>query len=81
MVRTSDPWLTDHGGAPRSADAEATYAAARASGWPAHGGHDGVLFLDDQSIYALLAQVSVGRTATLLVGTIAQPESAASGQA
>ena len=81
MVRTSDSWLTDHGGAPRRADAEVTCDAARTSGWPAHGGHDAVVFLDDQSIYALLAQVSVGRTATLLVGTIAQPESAVSGQA
>ena len=71
VVRTSDSWLTDHGGAPHRAGTASTYDTARTSGWPAHGGHDAVLFLDDQSIYALLAQVSVGRTATLLVGTIA----------
>jgi hypothetical protein len=80
VVRTSDSWLTDHDGALRRADTEAAYDAARTSGWPAHGGHDAVLFLDDQSIYALLAQVSVGRTATLRVGTIVQPGFATSGQ-
>jgi hypothetical protein len=80
-VRTSDSWLTDHGGAPRGADTQASYDAARASGWPAHAGQDAVLFLDDQSIYALLAQANVGRTATLLVGTIAEPGSVTQGQA
>jgi hypothetical protein len=36
-------------------------------------GLDAVLFLDDQSIFSLLVQLSVGRTVMLLVGTIAEP--------
>jgi hypothetical protein len=44
-------------------------------------GLDAVLFLDDQSIFSLLVQLSVGRTVMLLVGRIAEPGFATKGQA
>lgn len=75
-VLTPATWLTRHDGVPRDADPATSLPAATAAGWPANCGNDRVLFLDDQSICALLAQGNVGRTVTLLVGTIAEPEGA-----
>ena len=69
-VRTPTSWLTDHAGTPHSAATPATLDMATVAGWPANGGNNPVLFLDDQSIFALLAQANVGRTITLLVGAI-----------
>jgi len=77
-LRTSDSWLTDHSGTPPGADIQARYDAARTFGWPAHCGHDTVLFLDDQPIYSLLVQANVGRTVTLLVAAVAEPGSTTS---
>jgi hypothetical protein len=70
-VLTPETWLQRHAGAPHGMGAQATLDAATAVGWPASFGNDPVLFLDERSIYALLAQANVGRTVTLLVGTIA----------
>jgi hypothetical protein len=73
-VLTPEMWLARHNSAPHTAGTQTTLAAARAAGWPASCGNNPVLFLDDMPIYALLAQANVGRTVTLLVGTIAAPE-------
>lgn len=51
-----------------------TLETANAVGWPHNCGDEAVLFLDDQSIYSLMAQVSVGRTVTMLVGALIEPE-------
>lgn len=75
-VLTPALWLTRYGGAPHTTDTPATLAAATAAGWPANCGNNPVLFLDDRSIFALLAQGNVGRTVTLLVGTIPEPRGA-----
>jgi len=70
-VLTPATWLKRHDGARHGAGAQATHDAATAAGWPANCGNDPVLFLDDRSVFGLLAQANVGRTVTLLVGTIA----------
>jgi hypothetical protein len=73
-VLTPEMWLARHNSAPHTVGTPTALAAARAAGWPASCGNNPVLFLDDMPIYALLAQANVGRTVTLLVGTIAAPE-------
>ncbi len=73
-VLTPEMWLARHDRARHSAGTQTTLAAATAAGWPASCGNNPVLFLDDLPIYALLAQANVGRTVTLLVGTIAASE-------
>jgi hypothetical protein len=73
-VLTPEMWLARHDSAPQNAGSQTTFEAATAAGWPASCGDNPVLFLDDLPIYALLAQANVGRTVTLLVGTIAAPE-------
>lgn len=73
-VLTPEMWLARHDSAPHTAGTQTTLAAATAAGWPASCGNNPVLFLDDMPIYALLAQANVGRTVTLLVGTLAAPE-------
>jgi hypothetical protein len=70
-VLTPEMWLQRHDNPPHGAGTRATLDAATATGWPASFGDGPVLFLDDHSIYSLLAQANVGRTVTLLVGTIA----------
>jgi hypothetical protein len=66
-------WLARHDSTPHNGGSQTTLEAATAAGWPASCGDDSVLFLDDLPIYMLLAQASVGRTVTLLVGTVAAP--------
>ena len=74
-VLTPEMWLARHDSAPHNnVGTQTTLAAATAAGWPASCGNNPVLFLDDLPIYALLAQANVGRTVTLLVATIAAPE-------
>ena len=71
-VLTPEMWLARHDSAPHNAGTRTTLEAATAAGWPASCGDNPVLFLDDLPIYALLSQASVGRTVTLLVGTVAE---------
>jgi hypothetical protein len=61
------------GNTPHNVGTQTTFEAATAAGWPASCGDNPVLFLDDAPIYTLLAQANVGRTITLLVGTVAEP--------
>jgi hypothetical protein len=70
-VLTPEMWPARHDSALHNAGKQTTFEAA---GWPASCGNNPVLFLDDLPIYALLAQANVGRTVTLLVETIAAPE-------
>src|SRR4051812_1543771 len=70
-VQTPTAWLARHDGVRRGPDRPAPLAEATADGWPANCGNYPVLFLDDRSIFSLLARANVGRTVTLLVGTIA----------
>jgi hypothetical protein len=72
-VLTPEMWLARHDSAPHKAGTQTTFEAATAAGWPASCGDNPVLFLDDLPIYALLSQANVGRTVTLLVGTVAAP--------
>jgi hypothetical protein len=72
-VLTPEMWLARHDSAPQNEGSQTTFEAATAAGWPASCGDNAVLFLGDLPIYALLAQANVGRTVTLLVGTIAAP--------
>ena len=72
-VLTPAMWLACHDSAPHNGGSKTTLEAATAAGWPARCGDNAVLFLDNLPIYALLAQASVGRTVTLLVGTVAAP--------
>jgi hypothetical protein len=72
-VLTPEMWLARHESTPHKAGAQTMLEAAIAAGWPASCGNNPVLFLDDLPIYALLSQANVGRTVTLLVGTVAEP--------
>ena len=72
-VMTPALWSSRHRSAQRVAHGQTTLDAAKAAGWPDNCGNDPVLFLDDRSIYSLLAQANVGRTVTLLVGTTTEP--------
>jgi hypothetical protein len=69
-VMTPTTWRERHRDAPKARTARATPEGAEAN-WPANFGDHPVLFLGNQSIFSLLAQVNVGRTITMLVGTIA----------
>jgi hypothetical protein len=71
-VLTPVTWLNRHDDTQPVKETAATFAAAKVAGWPAHCGNDSVLFLDDRSIFSLLAAGNIGRTVTLLVGTIAE---------
>lgn len=72
-VLTPAAWLKRH--RPGMYDHRPTILeTATAVGWPHNCGDEAVLFLDDQSIYSLMAQVSVGRTVTMLVGALIEPE-------
>jgi hypothetical protein len=73
-VLTPEMWLARHDSTQHTVGTQTILEAATAAGWPASCGNNPVLFLDDLPIYALLAQANVGRTVTLLVGTIAAPE-------
>jgi hypothetical protein len=72
-VLTPEMWLARHERARHNAGTQTTFAEATAAGWPASCGDNAVLFLDDLPIYALLSQANVGRTVTLLVGTVEDP--------
>jgi hypothetical protein len=69
-VLTPDMWLARHESARHNAGTQTTFEDATAAGWPASCGDNPVLFLDDLPIYALLSQANVGRTVTVLVGTV-----------
>lgn len=62
-VLTPATWLERHG------SAETTFDAAVGAGWPTNCGNNPALFLGEHSVYSLLAQANVGRTATVLVAT------------
>ena len=74
---TPKDWLEQHPQLQQAAVGQSTLDMAKAAGWPASFGNYPVLFLDDRSIYHLLAREDVGRNVTLLIGTIAHPAQAA----
>jgi hypothetical protein len=73
-VLTPEMWLARHNRPSHNIGTQTMLEAATAAGWPASCGDNPVLFLDDLPLYALLSQANVGRTVTLLVGTVAEPQ-------